>query len=181
MGHFSSSRNKPMDIERALLKEHSKAQILKIVRWIGTDPERLGCLMTLFFTGEPIAVQRGAWVIGTIADTHPELFIPWLGKLLPMVTKRGVHDAVKRNIVRLLQVIEIPDRLSGRVVSLCFDLLSSSDEPIAVKVYAMTVIARFTAAEPDLERELRLLIEMQLPRASGAFRSRAKKILEMKH
>lgn len=168
-----------MDIERELLKGHSIAQTLKIAAWIGTDERRAAQFMDVFLGGDPLILQRGAWVIGKVSDTHPELFVPHLKKMLAKMTEPGVHDAVKRNIVRLLQTIEIPPRLLGTVVSICFDFLASPQEPIAVKVCAMTVIARVCKKEPDLENELRLLVEQQLPNAGGAFRSRARKILHL--
>lgn len=166
-----------MNIEQQLLKEHSKRQTEKIARWIGTDETRLNAFLDVFLHGEPLVVQRGAWVIGKLGDRHPNVFVPHLSRLIKKMQEPGVHDAVRRNVVRLLQTIEIPRRLLGIVVSLCFDYLESPAEPIAVKVFAMSVIARVAKTEPDLERELRLIVRQQLPQAGGAFRSRARSVL----
>lgn len=176
---LQQTENGAMDIEHDLLNEHSKSLTLKIAAWIGTDAERLKCFMDVFLGGDPLIAQRGAWVIGKIADDRPDMFIPHLKKLISAMKKPGVHDAVKRNITRLLQTIEIPRRMEGTIVSLCFDFLASPNESIAVKVYSMSVIARFCAKEPDLEKELRLLVARQLPDATGAFRARAKHVLKI--
>jgi hypothetical protein len=99
--------------------------------------------------------------------------------LIAMMKRPGVHPAVKRNTVRLLQTIEIPKSLLGPVTNLCFDFLTSPKETIAVKVFSMTVLARIARQEPDLEKELRLVVAQQLPLAGGAFRSRARHVLRM--
>ncbi|HLP15346.1 MAG TPA: hypothetical protein VK470_03745 [Bacteroidota bacterium] len=170
-----------MDIEFELRKEHSKRQTIRIAKWIGTDPERLESFMTIFLHGDALIGQRGAWVVGTLGDLHPDLFAPHLKNLIAKMKEPNIHNAVKRNIVHLLQNVEIPRRLLGTVVSLCFDFLACPDETIAVKVFAMTVIARVGKAEPDLMHELRLIVDQQLPLAGGAFRSRARRIFKPHH
>jgi len=42
----------------------------------------------------------------------------------------------------------------------------------------MTVLARIVKREPELGRELRLVIEEQLPFAGAGFRARAKEVLK---
>jgi hypothetical protein len=91
----------------------------------------------------------------------------------------GVHYAVKRNVVRILQFIEIPHTLIGEVTKICFDYLASPNEPIAVRVFSMTVLANVAQKEPDLKNELRLVIEQQLVYGSMGFCSRAKKVMKM--
>jgi hypothetical protein len=168
-----------MDLEQELLREHSKHQTLKIAAWIGADRERLDLFMKMFFSGEPIIVQRGAWVISIVGDTHPELLQPYLKRLVAKMKQPGVHAAVKRNVVRLLQTIDIPRTLLGTVTTLCFDFLASPKETIAVKACSITVLAKIARREPDLMKELRLLVDQQLPSAGGAIRSRARNLLHM--
>jgi hypothetical protein len=51
-------------------------------------------------------------------------------------------------------------------------------EPIAVKVFSMTVLANLSKSSPDIKKELRIAIEDQLPYGSAGFVSRAKKVLK---
>jgi len=133
--------------------------------------------MNLFLDGESVVTQRLAWVVGICADANPELVRPYLRQMVQKMQEPGVHDAVKRNVVRMLQCIDIPSDLLGTVATLCFDYLSTMETPIAVKCSSMTVLARLAEKEPDLGRELRLVIEQQLPFEGAAFRARARKIL----
>jgi hypothetical protein len=52
-----------MDIKQALMKEHSKAQMLKIVAYIGDDKKKFAELMTLMLTAEYRVAQRAAYSV----------------------------------------------------------------------------------------------------------------------
>jgi hypothetical protein len=166
-----------MNLRAAILKEHSKAQTMKIVKFIGNDAKKFKALMDLFFNAEYRVVQRSAWAVNMCAENHPGLIKPYLEKMIDYLQK-PVHDAVRRNTVRILQFIAIPKSLTGKAASVCFDLLQAKDEPVAVKVFSMTVLAKICRAEPELKNELRLIIEQQLPYSAAGFLSRAKRILK---
>lgn len=167
-----------MDPGEQLLVEHSRRNTDRIVRWIGADATRLARLMKVFLGKDPLLTQRAAWVVGAYADVHPALLEPWLGKMLTKMKEPGVHNAVPRNVVRVLQFVEIPPRLLGRVAAVCFDELTSGTSPVAVKALAMTVLGRIARREPDLAREVRLVIERQLPYGPGSFVARARRVLK---
>jgi hypothetical protein len=116
-------------------------------------------------------------VVGVMADDRCYLLQPWLTQLMKKMVRPGVHNAVRRNVVRALQFVDIPPRLLGEVATVCFDELASPSSPIAVKACAMTVLERVVRLEPDLGRELRLIIEQQLPYGTAAFHARAKRVL----
>jgi hypothetical protein len=52
-----------MDLEKALVKEHTKRQKDKIAKYVGSDTKRFPELMDLFFKGEYRVTQRAAWVM----------------------------------------------------------------------------------------------------------------------
>lgn len=167
-----------MDIRQALMTEHSKRQTMAIVEFISDDPKRFAELMKLFFAGEYRLTQRAAWTMNYCAQRHPELILPYLPKLLDCLEREDMHDAVKRNVMRLLQYIEIPKRLTGRVYAHCLDFLDDAFQPVAVRAFAMTVAARIAKSEPDLLNELRLIVSKHLPHSTAAFQVRAREILK---
>ena len=167
-----------MDIHTALVKEHSKAQTIKITTYIGDDPDRFKKLVETFLAGPYRVTQRAAWPISVIAEKQPQLIIPHLKKILNFARKPGVHDSVKRNAVRLLQFIEMPKKLHGNIADLCFEFLQDKKEPIAVKCFSMTALATIALSNPELKNELRIILEDQLPYASPGFTVRAKRILK---
>jgi hypothetical protein len=176
--HSGSSANTVEYLKEEILKEHSKRQAAKIANWIGNDKRRFKKLMELFLQGDYRVTQRSAWIVGECVDRFPFLIAPWLGAMIGRMQEPDVHGAVKRNVVRILQFVEIPPSLLGTVVSLCFKYLGSADEAIAVKALSMTVLLNASKKEPDLRNELKSLIEHMMPNAPPAIIARARKVLK---
>ena len=167
-----------MQIEKEILAVRSKDQVATLVKWVGKDKMRFQYLMELFLQGNEQLAKKSAWIIGRCAERHPELVSPWLKPMINRMQETGVHAAVKRNVVRILQFVEIPCKLQGVVANLCFELISSIDEPIAVRTFSITVLAKIAQEEPELKNELEIIVRQMLPYATPAFRARAKKVLK---
>lgn len=170
-----------MDIRAEVLKEHSKQNSENIANWVGDSPERMAQVINLFLHDEYRVVQRLSQVVGKIGDTHPELIQQNLDSLVKRMQEDGLPVAVKRNVVRVLQYVEIPEHLQGEVMNTCFDLLADPNETVAVRVFSMTVLDNLSKNYPEIRQELTTIIEDQLEQGCTAgFRSRAKKILNRK-
>src|SRR6267154_5900766 len=107
-------------LKSVILKEHSKKQCDQAVTYVGASPARFSQLVDLFLSGPYRATQRAAWPLSCCVQKHPKLMEPHLTKVLNYALQPGIHDAVKRNVVRLLQFIEIPVRLRGKTATICF-------------------------------------------------------------
>ncbi len=166
-----------MDLRASLLKEHSKANTLRMTNWIGHNHERFDELIDLFLHDEYRVVQRAAWVLGKCAEQHKDLILPHLGPLIANL-ENPKHEAVLRNTLKALSEIDVPEEHMGTLANLCFDLLLDPKTAIASKVHAMQILANFCEKEPDLAPELRLVIEDQWEHASAGFKSRGKKVLK---
>ena len=167
-----------MDLKATALKEHSKAQCNKIVKYVGNDPKKFAELVNVFLSGPYRVTQRISWPLSCCVEQNTTLIHPHLTKILKYVQTPGVHDAVKRNVVRLLQFIDIPRKNQGVVADICFKFFNDSKEPIAVRVFSMTVLANLAKEIPELKNELIPLIEDQMPYASAGFVSRGRKVLK---
>ena len=167
-----------MNIEDTLLAEHSKAQTLRICQYIGDHQDRFDELMRLFLKGEYRVTQRAAWVISYCAEAHPQLIDSHLKKMLDNLEREGLHDAIKRNTLKVLSARQLPEELLGQAATLSFDFLADPQEAIAIKVFSMEMLSQICLVEPGLAGELRLLIEDQMPHASAGFRARGKRILK---
>ena len=167
-----------MDLKKEILKEHSKSQTTRIVNYVGGDPLRFASLIKVFLEGPYRVTQRAAWPLGYCVEHNPGLIKPHLKTVLEYLKKPGIHDAAKRNTIRLLKFAEIPLKLHGQIAELCFQYLQDPKEPVAVRVYAMDVLGDIAMHIPDFKNELRIIIEDHLPYASPAFSSRARKVLK---
>lgn len=167
-----------MDLRTEILKEHSRAQSEKIAKWIGKDEKRFARFMHLFLHDAYRVVQRAASVLSIIADSDYMMVEPYLEPMVKRMNEPGVHVAVKRNVLRILQFIEIPEALHGDVMNTCFELLADPKETIAVRAFSMTVLANLSKTYPDIKQELKAIILDELEHEpSAGFKARAKKIL----
>lgn len=167
-----------MDLRKEILKGHTKAQKDKIVAYVANDKKRFASLVTVFLNGPYRVTQRAAWPMTYVVESNPKLLTPHLKEILRFLEKEGIHDAVKRNAIRMLQFIDIPKKYHAKVTDLCFRFLSNRKEAIAIRVFAMSVLSKIADAHPELKNELALLIEDEMPYASAAFRSRGRKVLK---
>ncbi|OQP64512.1 hypothetical protein [Niastella populi] len=166
-----------MDLLKAIEKEHSKAQCEKIVRYVGGDKERFAELMQLFLNGGYRVTQRAAWPMSICVEKHPALIAPYYKQIVPLLQKPGVHGAVVRNIVRLLQFVAIPRRYHGMIMNTCFEFIASVDTAPAIKASSLTILENLCALYPDIRPELKLIIEERWEHESPAFKMRARRIL----
>lgn len=154
--------------------DRHKTQVL--VRYVGQSQAYFDEVMTLFLEQDIRIAQRAAGVITYAVEKYPNLLDDYYTILIEKL-KTNPPNFIKRNVVRAWQFVEIPEEFMGEIANICFDYLDSQIEAIAVKVFSMTVLYHISQKEPDLQPELRLVIEKQLPYGSAGFKSRAKKIL----
>jgi hypothetical protein len=167
-----------MNLRKTILAEHSKSQANKIIKWVGDDKDRFAELVHLFLNDEYRVVQRAAWPLSYIAIAHPQLVKPYIGKFVKLLSAKDKHPAVGRNILRIFQFIEIPPKYYGALVNVCFEFLIKSEYPIAFKAFAMKVLANITQKEPELKRELKLVVEEMMKEGSPGIKARGRKVLK---
>jgi hypothetical protein len=166
-----------MNIRDALLEVHSKAQATKIADHVGADSHRFAELMKQLLGPVYRLSQRAAWPVSYCIEWHPELVKPYFNVLIKQLESDDAHVAVRRNVARLLQFVDIPKRYQGRVFDACYNLLANPAEPVAVRVFSMTVAAKLAENEPELLGELRLVAAKYPQAATAGFRSRSRRVL----
>jgi hypothetical protein len=167
-----------MNIESEIRILRSKHQVERLVRWIGADAKRFEQLMKLFLHGDRDTSRLSAWVVGHCCERHPALARPWLEAMINKMQEPNTHNAIQRNVMRILQFVEIPQSLKGTVANICFNFISDAKTAVAPQALAMTVLAGIAEKEPDLLKELRVLVHQMLPYGTPAFRARARKIFK---
>lgn len=167
-----------MNLRQEILKEHSKAQCNKIVEWIGSSQKRFDELFGLFMNDEYRVVQRAAWPLSDAVIEYPPFIEPHYEALIKKLKQPNQHGAVKRNGIRLLQEIDIPGKWQGDIMNICFNLLSSPTEAVAVKAFCITVLGNLAQKYPEIIPELKLLVLDQLPHQSAAFKVRVRDLFK---
>lgn len=167
-----------MELRNEILKEYSKQQCDKIVKWIGNNEERFNELFHLFLNSEYRVTQRAAWPLSNSAIAHPKFMKGNFEKLLSNLQKDNLHDSIKRNTVRLLDAIDIPVKYEGRIMEICFTYLESPDEAVAVKAFSISILGKLAKKYPEIIPEIKLMIEEQIPHQSAAFKSKSKAFMK---
>lgn len=168
-----------MELRNALLQEHSKNQTDKIIRWVGSNKTRIAELVALMMHDEYRVVQRAAWAVSGVAAEHPDLMLPHLPSLVKQLGNKEAPVAVKRNVFRLLQFVELPEAIHSDLMNNGFEALIDPKEALAVRAFAMTVMARLALIYPEINNELKVVLEDALRHEQApSFKSRGKKILQ---
>jgi len=164
-----------MNLEKEILQANFREQAVALAQHIISDKNLFAELMKLYFSHEPRICQRAAWIVSHCAEHDNSLLVPYIKPMIKNLYK-NVGDATKRNTVRVLRFLDIPEELWGEIIEICFRYLKGN-EAIAIKVFSMTILYNLSHEIPEIIPELKISIEDQLPYGSPGFKSRGNKIL----
>jgi hypothetical protein len=167
-----------MNIREALIQEHSKVQMLKIVAYIGDDKKKFTELITLMLTDEYRVAQRAAYPVSYCVEKYPELINPWFSKMIKKMGDKTAHDAIRRNALRILEDIDIPEKYCGKLFEISNNYLHDIKEPIAVRAFSISVMGNIAKKYPDLKNEVKHNAESLLHCGIPALESRSRKVLK---
>lgn len=166
-----------MDIIRTmLLQEHSRRQCDAIIDFVGGNPKRFNHLLECLCSDDTVISQRAAWPMSDICIHHPKLFYTHIQTFLDAWIQPGRHPAIRRNITRILEHINIPPDVAGTVMHHSFTMLEDPQEAIAVKAGCITLLQKFSITYPDIIPEFREIL--QALHNTPAIRARQKRALK---
>ncbi len=166
-----------MNLRSEILQARTPSQIRQLSNYVAADSARFNTFMALFLGHDVRVTQSASRVLIDCAQHSPERLSPYLKPMLEQL-KLSDNDTVKRNVLRVLQDVELPQNLHGMAVTLCMEQLLSVTAPIAVKAFSMTVVANLVPLYPELIPELRTVIETLMEQGSPGILSRGKKVLK---
>ncbi len=166
-----------MDVKQLLLSEHSREQSGRVMEEVINDPNLIGELIRCTNSSDLVLAQRAAWPLGLLGTSHAHLFNPYVKELIECL-ENPIHPAISRNAYRVLQFVNVPEEHEGNLFELCARDLSNPKNPVAIKVFCMTVAFNICQKYPDLKPELKLLIEAGLEHSTAGYRSRSRKLLK---
>ena len=165
-----------VNLKSALLESTSPTWENELCHLVCEDEQRFFELIEVFYGNDSRLLQKSTLIILACNKLKPE----WVDNQVPRMVKslnKKLPTPLKRNILRVLQYKTIPETLWGHAADQCFNYLGSSEEPVAIKAFSMTVLYNLTLELPDLARELRLLIEEQYNLGSAGFKARGRHVL----
>ncbi len=162
----------------SLLYDSSKICVTKAAEEIGPDKKKFGMLVEFALQEKPKFGQRAIRVINRLLEKFPYLAAQYYGKFISALEQTN-NDSIKFNLLKIFTITPLPenDRLLGRLMNICFNLMDIPSDKAAIKVYCIDILYQISNVEPGLKNELIILIENHLPYSSVAFRARGRKIL----
>ena len=160
-----------------LMREHNKSHARRIAQFIAADQEKFDVLFTLFMTSKVRLKQRAAWVVNHCVESHPTLLHSHYKDVLNILEQTD-DDAAKRNIMRMLQFVNIPPRWQGHFYNQALSFMQSAKEPVAVRCFSMQVAVHIARGIPELELELAELFQDMLQLDSAGIKARARNLLK---
>lgn len=165
-----------MNLLKVLEGENNLENLKKILDYISTDQKKFDELMHIFFNDGNRLTQRAASAISHYAEKQTHLLESYLEKMIHMLSVEQ-PDVILRNLVRILQVMDIPEDLMGKAFEACYGFVGKVETPIAIKAFSMTILYNICKKEPDLKNEVTELIQMQMENGSKGVVGRGRKVL----
>lgn len=166
-----------MNLKEELICNYSLGKIEKIAKHAIANKTVFEELMTHYIGENQRLAQMASWCVSHAVDIDTTIILPHIHNLVDIIHTTNKHDAVIRNSIRILQFVEIPEYLQGKVMNKCFEFIEQPSYPAAFKAYSLTVLFNLSMIYPDIKPELKTIIEILLPTESAAFKSRGKRIL----
>lgn len=163
-------------LREILLSEMSRRNIDFVIEIVLNKPHLFDDLFAMVIQNEEPISRRAIWALDHCVEKDPKLMLPKIQTLIEAFPNFK-HDGLKRHSLRILRNYEIPEEKFIVMVDLCFGLLHSHKESIAVKVHAMDILYSLSEKEPGLKPELTAAIEYQLHEASAGLKNHSEKLL----
>lgn len=166
-----------MDIIEFLKIDSSRLNADMVVDKIEEDPDRFEEVLKLALKDDPPLSMRASRALWLFVKKHPYYLKPYIAELI-----RSLHslksEGVRRNIINMLSIPDIPDKYLGELFDICLNILESQEESIANRANSMTVLYNISKKEPGLKPELIAILQAQIPAGSGAIEARVRILLD---
>ncbi|MES2838117.1 MAG: hypothetical protein V4667_11375 [Bacteroidota bacterium] len=166
------------ELKNELVAEHSKTQSEKIAKKCVAEKIWLKNLIKIILENETLLSQRAAWVLSFVHRKDKTCLLPYLPQLIDNLSKPKLHDAVKRNTLKIFEATNPPANYETKLLDLSIKFLRNKNEAIAIRVFAMTAMVNLSLLYPELQHEVKEIILEQYDEESPAYVSRAKKELK---
>jgi hypothetical protein len=167
------------DLINILLQGQARQTVDDVIIWASDNPAKFKILVEVISGNLDQNIRdRAAWAMSYIAVDNPSILKYHWDTFVNLLANKNTSSPIKRNLVRFMQEVEIPEKHHGKITNRCFELVNDPQEDIAIRAFAMTVLGNLVDKYPEIGNELKLSIEELLPYASAGLKNRAGKILK---
>lgn len=143
----------PQKIKTLLENSHSLKTTLLIADACVKNHQLIKELFLLINGNDKIVSQRAAWPIAHLAKRRPDILAAFTPQLISLLRTTNLHQAVYRNALKALSLIEISDKYTGKAIDLAFGVITSEKQSIAARSYAMELALKCCLPYFELTKE----------------------------
>jgi hypothetical protein len=124
---------------------------------------------------------KAVWIIEMVAETHPELLIPFIDSIGNIAGKYK-HESSIRGISRTIfflstsKKITLAEEQQEQFIEISLDRLISDDK-VAPKVFAMYTLLHFSKQHDWIKEELQNIINKDFTQQSAGYKAAAREVL----
>ncbi len=156
------------------LRTSSRALIDEVVAEVCADPKKFRQLWSLATGDDDGRIRmRAAWAMDHAAKIEPGLAMPYRQRIIAHLPEAKV-DGVRRGFLHILTRIPIQPSQAGALLDLALGHLADPGEAKAIRFYSLQICEQLACGDPDLSRELALVLEETMRHETGWFRKRCR-------
>ncbi|MEO5776291.1 MAG: hypothetical protein ABIQ27_05265 [Flavobacterium sp.] len=124
---------------------------------------------------------KAVWIIEMLAETHPELLIPFIDSICGIAAQYK-HESAIRGISRTILFLSTSKKISltenqqEKFIETSLDRLIGVDK-IAPKVFAMYALSHFAKTQDWIKEELQIIINKDFANQSAGYKAAAREVL----
>ena len=146
-----------LSFEEVLGRTCSKVEMQAITEVVCQQPERIDEVWALANSSIPNA-WRAAWALAHINEKNSQLLTPYLAEIADIVTTTK-NLSIKRELLKVLLLHPLPDEPSGVLLDNCFETATSNLVPVGLRMYAMSMVAKYCERYPELTPEFLAVLD----------------------
>lgn len=144
---------KKIELSEVLVKGMGKHVVDKLAAQANDDPVLYRELLDVLETQETTPAMKASWVLANAARLDKAPAQKHGSRFLQLLFNARI-GGVQRELMKVLEVVELSDEEEGRFVDLCFQLLRQPGLDVGIRYYGLRILRQKVKKYPDLKPEL---------------------------
>lgn len=141
-------------IETVLASRFSKEKFLS---YLANNPDKMEETFQLAFQSKAPVSWRAAWVLNHATQKNDTQIAAHQSQIIHILPSK--EDGHQRELLKLLEKIEIKEDLEGVLFDSCVTIWESVEKSPSVRVIAFRVLAKVALKYPEMKNELAFLTQ----------------------
>lgn len=139
-------------------KYFSLKKVKQLTKEVEKDPSIVKALVKLTLGEDQTLSMRASWALQHISLKNPQLVKKEIPSLIKFLRKKDNHTGAIRSVLRIFDIIEVPEKYCGELYDLCLNYTKNATLPHAVRAFSITLLGQICKRYPELKHEVELVL-----------------------